>query len=95
VPRVELAPAAIEDLNDLIDTHALPADTWRRASRSLRPLELFPLSGRALTAPWTGYRFVLGPWRWMLLVYEYIEVEDRVLVVTIQDGRRSTAPSGL
>jgi hypothetical protein len=27
----------------------------------------------------------------MPLVYEYIEAEDRVLVVTIQDARASTA----
>lgn len=93
MPRVELAPAAIEDLNDLIDTHELPGDTWPRVSRSLRPLELFPMSGRALAAPWDRYRFVLGPWRWMLVIYEYIEPEDRLLVVTVQDGRASTSPT--
>lgn len=37
------------------------------------------------------FRFVLGPWRWMLIVYAYDEVEDTVAVVTIQDGRSSTA----
>jgi plasmid stabilization system protein ParE len=93
VPRVELAPAAVEDLADLIDSHELPGDTWPRVVRSLRSLEHFPLSGRALDAPWSGYRFVLGPWRWMLLVYEYLEAEDRIVVVTIQDGRTSTSPT--
>jgi hypothetical protein len=34
---------------------------------------------------------VLGPWRWMLLVYEHIESEDRVVVLTIQDARSSSA----
>jgi hypothetical protein len=38
------------------------------------------------------FRFVLGPWRWLLLVYVFIQPEDRVVVVTIQDGR-SSAPA--
>jgi hypothetical protein len=36
-------------------------------------------------------RFVLGPWRWLLLVYVFVETEDRVVVVTVQDGRSSRA----
>jgi hypothetical protein len=36
-------------------------------------------------------RFILGPWRWMLIVHTYQEADDIVLVVTIQDGRSSTA----
>jgi hypothetical protein len=47
--------------------------------------------GPALPGRWEGFRFVLGPWRWMLLVYVFIETEDRVVVVTVQDGRSSTA----
>jgi hypothetical protein len=87
VARVELAAAAVEDLEALIRTHSLPADTSARVARSLRPLERFPLIGPALTGRWAGFRFVLGPWRWLLLVYVFIEAEDRVVVVTIQDGR--------
>ena len=34
---------------------------------------------------------LVGPWRWMLVVYEYREEEDRVVVVTVQDARSSTA----
>jgi hypothetical protein len=41
-----------------------------------------------------GMRFVLGPWRWMILVYVFLEDEDRVVILTIQDGRSSTAPTG-
>jgi hypothetical protein len=37
---------------------------------------------------------MLGPWRWMLLVYVALEAEDRVVVVTIQDARSSTAVTG-
>jgi hypothetical protein len=46
--------------------------------------------GPALSGRWEGYRFLLGPWRWMLLVYVFIEPNDRVVVVTIQDARSST-----
>ena len=92
--RVELAAAAVEDLERLIRTHSLPTDTRSRVARSLRPLELFPRLGPALSGRWTGLRFLLGPWRWMLLVYTVIESEDRVVVVAIQDARSSTAASG-
>ena len=87
--RVELSTAAVEDLVRLIASHSLPADTRDRVQRSLSPLQRFPLLGPALEGRWSGLRFVLGPWRWMLLVYVYLESEDRVVVVTIQDGRSS------
>ena len=89
--RVELALAAVEDLDTLIRTHSLPADTRARVARSLRGLQQYPLMGPALSGRWERFRFVLGPWRWMLLVYVFIEAEDRVVVVTIQDARSSTA----
>lgn len=38
-----------------------------------------------------GFRFLLGPWRWLLIVYVFIEPENRVVAVTIQDARSSTA----
>jgi hypothetical protein len=63
----------------------------RQVGQALRALERFPLMGPALTGRWEGFRFVLGPWRWLLLVYVFIEREDRVVVVTIQDARSSTA----
>ena len=89
--RVELAVAAVEDLDGLVRTHTLPSNTRARVARSLRALERFPLMGPALSGHWEGFRFLLGPWRWMLLVYVLIEAEDRVVVVTIQDARSSTA----
>jgi hypothetical protein len=91
VARVELALTAVEDLDVLIRTHSLPADTRARVARSLRSLQQFPNLGPALTGRWQGFRFILGPWRWLILVYVYIEAEDRVVVVTIQDARSSTA----
>jgi plasmid stabilization system protein ParE len=93
VARVELAAAAAEDLDRLILTHSLPANTKARVQRTLRPLERFPLLGAELGGRWENFRFVLGPWRWMVVVYAYLEDEDRVVVVTIQDGRSSTAPT--
>ena len=86
--------AAVEDLDSLIRTHSLPADTRARVARSLRALERFPLMGPALSGRWEGFRFLLGPWRWLILVYVVIEPEDRVVVVTVQDARSSTAARG-
>lgn len=92
--RVELAVAAVEDLDRLIRTHTLPDDARARVAASLRSLQRFPRIGPGLSGRWDGFRFILGPWRWMLLVYIFIEAEDRVVVVTIQDSRSSTAATG-
>jgi hypothetical protein len=95
VARVELAVTAVEDLAGLIRTHSLPADTRARVGRSLRALERFPLIGPALSGRWEGFRFLLGPWRWLVLVYVFIDSEDRVVVVTIQDARSSPAATAI
>jgi hypothetical protein len=89
VARVEFAAAAVEDLDRMIRSHSLPPDTRERIKRSIAPLERFPLLGESLEGRWSGFRFLLGPWRWMILVYVYFEDEDRAVVVTIQDGRSS------
>jgi plasmid stabilization system protein ParE len=91
VARVELARAAVDDLVRLIAVLSLPGDTRDRVRQSLMPLSEFPRLGPELTGRWAGLRFVLGPWRWMLLVYEYVEDDDRVVILTIQDARSSTA----
>jgi hypothetical protein len=92
VARVEVAEPALEALDRLIETHSLPPDTRKRVQRSLRPLERFPRLGAELGGRWTGLRFVLGPWRWMILVYVFVEDEARVIVVAIEDGRSAGAP---
>jgi plasmid stabilization system protein ParE len=89
--RVTISPAAIEDLDRLIITHSLPSDTRKRVRRSLRALERFPRLGAELPSGWSPLRFVLGPWRWLLIVYVYDEDNDLVVVLTMQDGRSSTA----
>jgi plasmid stabilization system protein ParE len=92
--RVELSETAAADLARLIRSHSLPSDTRERVKRSLRPLERFPLLGAELGGRWRGLRFLLGPWRWMILVYVYFEDEDRVVLVTIEDGRSARASGG-
>ena len=89
--RVVVMPTAAEDLARLIVTHSLPADTSERVKRSLRALADFPLLGAALEGRWQGFRFILGPWRWMVIVY--LVDEEQVSVVTVQDGRSSRAPT--
>lgn len=89
--RVELAAAAVEDLDALILTHSLPKDARARVRRPLKPLERFPRLGSELGGRWTGVRFILGPWRWMLLMYVLDERQNRAVVMTIQDARSSSA----
>ncbi len=89
--RVELARASVEDLDRLVAVLTLPADTRGRVRSCLQPLGEFPRLGTELTGRWQGLRFVLGPWRWMLLVYEYHAAEDRVVVLTVHDARSSSA----
>ena len=88
---VFLAPTALDNLARLIESHSLPADTRDRLRRSLRPLVDFPLLGSPLDGRWSGFRFVLGPWRWMIVVYAFDEEPDRVVFVTIQDARSARA----
>lgn len=94
MPRVELSATAAEDLARLRVTHSLPPDTIDRFKRSIRGLGRFPRLGAPLAGAWGGLRFVLGPWRWMVVVYEYLEEEDLVVVVTVQDARSSSAATG-
>lgn len=92
--RVELVRTAVEDIDRLVTVLSLPDDTRRRIQRSLAPLEHYPLLGSELSGRWDGFRFVLGPWRWMILVYVYEQLADRVVVVTVQDARSSRAAIG-
>lgn len=84
---VDVSPTARRNLDTLIETLSLPSTTVERLRTSLEPLRRFPHIGAPLEGRWSGYRFVLGPWRWMLVVYRYDETADRVDVVTIRDAR--------
>jgi plasmid stabilization system protein ParE len=70
---------------------SLPTDTRQRVRKSLTPLRQFPRLGPELQGQWADLRFILGPWRWMVIVYRFDEPKDRVVVVTIQDARSSRA----
>lgn len=88
---VVLAESAVADLDRLIVTHSLPATARQRVRMSLEPLAAFPLLGPALTGRWQGFRFILGPWSWILVIYVYDEGTDQVSIVTIQDARSARA----
>lgn len=93
--RVDVARAAAEDLDRLIHTLSLPANTIERVKRALRPLARLPRLGPELHGRWQGFRFILGPWRWFSVVYVFDEGQDRVVVVSMQDARSAlwtTAP---
>jgi plasmid stabilization system protein ParE len=92
VPRIIVSPAAADSLARLIVSHSLPADTRERFRRSIRPLAEFPLLGRRLEgAGYDGLRFILGPWRWMVVVYEHDLDADVVSILAVEDARSSAA----
>lgn len=91
MPSVELSRRAVDNLQRLITTHSLPPDTRERVRTVLQPLAIFPNLGRELEGRWVEHRVILGPWRWMLLVYRVDAIGDRVVVVTVQDARSSSA----
>ena len=88
---IEVSRAAVDDLERLIVANDLPDDTRERFATSLRVLESFPLAGPKLTGAWSEFRFWIGPWPWMIVVYEHLRVRDTVAVVAVHDGRRSSA----
>lgn len=93
--RIVVSPAAADSLARLIASHSLPTDTNERVRRSIRPLAEFPLLGRALEgAGYEGLRFVLGPWRWLVVVYEHDAAADVVSILALEDARSSTAATG-
>jgi len=92
VAQVIVSPRAKRDVDDAIVRLSLPADTWSRIARSLRVLEMFPLSGPELDGRWAPTRFLLGPWSWMLLLYRYDEESDRVFIVSMHDARSAASP---
>lgn len=89
--RVELTATAVEDLGRLTAVLSLPDDTTDRVRRSLEPLADFPRLGPELGGRWAPLRFILGPWRWMVILYTHEEDADRVVIVTIQDARSSAS----
>jgi hypothetical protein len=52
MPTIEVTRLARDELQDLIETRSLPADTRDRVSRSLLALEEFPRAGKQLSGVW-------------------------------------------
>ncbi|MDQ3915041.1 MAG: type II toxin-antitoxin system RelE/ParE family toxin [Actinomycetota bacterium] len=91
--RVVVTHAAGRDLRALIRTHRLPDNTVERVKRSIRPLADFPELGAELGGPFAPRRFLLGPWRWMIVIYRFDPDSDLVAILAIVDGRTSTSPT--
>ena len=91
MPTIEITRQARDELRGLIETRQLPADTRERISRSLLTLEEFPRAGKQLSGLWRECRALIGPWGWLIVVYMFIEAEDRVVVIAFHDARTSDA----
>ena len=90
---VVVSLTAQRNLETLMHTHRLAPTARERVKRSIEHLASFPRIGAPLIGPWERFRFILGPWRWMIVVYEYEEEADRVVIVTIQDARSAHPPT--
>jgi hypothetical protein len=91
VAAVEVTREARDELRELIETHSLPGDTRARVSQSLLTLHEFPRAGKQLSGVWRECRAIIGPWGWLVVVYIYVESDDRVVVIAFQDARTSSA----
>lgn len=91
--RVVVTQAAARDLRDLIRTRRLPDNTIERVKRSIRPLADFPELGAELGRDFSPRRFVLGPWRWMIIIYNFYPEDQLVAVLAVVDARMSTSPT--
>ncbi|MGE5335891.1 MAG: type II toxin-antitoxin system RelE/ParE family toxin [Nitrososphaerota archaeon] len=92
---IEVTREARDELRELIETRSLPGDTRTRVSRSLLTLHEFPHAGRQLSGVWRKCRAIIGPWGWLVIVYMYVEPDDRVVVIAFQDARTSNAATAI
>ena len=83
--RLAWSEQALSGLDQLVQTHSLPADTRNRIEESAQPLERFPRFGPELgkTADGAELRFLIGPWPWLVIVYLHLESENQIVVVSI------------
>jgi hypothetical protein len=91
MPTIEVARLARDELRELIKSRQLPLDTRARVSRTLAMLEEFPRAGKQLSGVWRDCRALIGPWGWLIVVYTYLEAEDRAVVIAFHDARTSDA----
>jgi hypothetical protein len=88
---IEVTRLARDQLRELIETRRLPPDTRDRVKHALLPLEEFPRAGKQLSGVWRDCRALIGPWGWLIVVYMYLEAEDKVVVIAFHDARTSEA----
>src|ERR1044072_6526839 len=86
---IEATRLARGELRELIETRQLPAETRERVAAPLLPLEELPRPGKQLSEVWRDCRALVGPWGRLIVVYMYIEAEDRVVVIAFHDARTS------
>jgi plasmid stabilization system protein ParE len=91
MPTIEVTRLARDELRALIRSRQLPDDTRDRLARTLAMLEEFPRAGKQLSGVWRDCRALIGPWGWLIVVYMYIEAEDRAVIVAFHDARTSDA----
>ena len=91
MPAIEVTRQAREELRALISTRQLPTDTRERVSRKLLALEESPRAGKQLSGVRRDCRALIGAGGWLIVVYMYIEPEDRVVVIAFHDARTSDA----
>lgn len=89
--RVTFSHSACADLDRLVEQLQLPVDTRRRVKCCAGLLRDYPLAGKELSGQWAPRRVIFGPWRWMMIVYEYDGLADVVNVLAIQDPRLDDA----
>ena len=90
--RVVVAQPARDDLEALIRSGGLPDSARDRVRLALGRLTLLPLLGPALRGRWSGFRFILGPWPWMLVIYACDPSTELVIVVAVEDSRTGRSP---
>lgn len=95
MPVIEVTRQARDELRELIETRQLPSDTRQRVARSLLTLEEFPQAGKQLSGVWRDCRALIGPWGWLIVVYMYIEAENRAVIIAFHDARTSAAAIAL
>lgn len=91
--KIRIPESADATFARMITTHSLPSSTRARIAESLEVLSDFPYLGRELSGNWEGYRAILGPWRWLIIVYRFHEDSDEVVVHGFFDARSSRSPT--
>lgn len=91
--QIVVTEQAARDPDLLIEFLTLPESTGDRVRNRLVLLSRAPAAGKSLGPPFGAARWIVGPWKWMVIVYVFDASDDRVDVVAFQDGRSHAAAS--